>query len=52
MIDPAHPQLSIVRQCRQLSIGLSTCYGPAKAESRLNLALMRRGLRPVSWARR
>lgn len=41
MIDPAHPRLSISRQCRLLAIGRSTFYGPATGESPLNLALMR-----------
>jgi putative transposase len=40
-IDPAHPRLSISRQCRLLAIGRSTFYGPATGESPLNLALMR-----------
>ena len=41
MIDPAHPRLSIARQCRLLAISRSTFYGPATGESPLNLALMR-----------
>ena len=41
MIDPAHPRLSISRQCRLLAISRSTFYGPATGESPPNLALMR-----------
>jgi putative transposase len=41
MIDPAHPRLSIARQCRLVAISRSTFYGPATGESPLNLALMR-----------
>ncbi len=42
MIEPAHPRLSIVRQCELVSISRSTYYGPGKGESAENLALMRR----------
>ena len=41
MIEPAHPRLSIVRQCQLVSISRSAYYGPARGESPLNLALMR-----------
>ena len=41
MIDPAHPRLSIVRQCRLVSISRSAYYGPVRGESPLNLSLMR-----------
>ena len=41
MIEPAHPRLSIARQCRLVSISRSAYYGPARGESSLNLALMR-----------
>ena len=41
MIDAAHPRLSIVRQCRLVSISRSAYYGPVGGESPLNLALMR-----------
>ena len=41
MIEPAHPRLSIARQCRLVSIGRSGYYGPVRGESSLNLALMR-----------
>ncbi|SFJ37465.1 putative transposase [Albimonas pacifica] len=41
MIDPAHPQLSIARQCRLVAISRSAFYGPPKGESPLNEALMR-----------
>jgi putative transposase len=41
MIEPAHPRLSIARQCRLVSISRSTYYGPVGSESGLNLALMR-----------
>jgi putative transposase len=41
MIEPAHPQLSIVRQCQLVSISRSAWYGPGRGESPLNLTLMR-----------
>ncbi len=41
MIEPAHPRLSIVRQCRLVSISRSAYYGPVRGESSLNLGLMR-----------
>ena len=41
MIDPAHPRLSVTRQCRLLAISRSTFYGPPRGESPLNLTLMR-----------
>lgn len=41
MIDPAHPRLSIARQCRLVSISRSAYYGPVRGESSLNLDLMR-----------
>lgn len=41
MIEPAHPRLSVVRQCQLVSISRSTWYAPRKGESPLNLALMR-----------
>ena len=41
MIDPAHPRLSIARQCRLVAISRSAFYEPAKGESPLNQALMR-----------
>ena len=41
MIEPAHPRLSIARQCRLVSISRSAYYGPVQGESPLNLALMR-----------
>ena len=41
MIEPAHPRLSIARQCQLVSIGRSGYYGPARGESPLNLMLMR-----------
>lgn len=41
MIEPAHPRLSITRQCRLVSISRSFYYGPVRGESSLNLSLMR-----------
>jgi len=40
MIRPDHPSLSIVRQCRLMSIGRSTFYHVPKGESPENLGLM------------
>ena len=41
MIDPAHPRLSIVRQCGLVGISHSSYYYQGKGESLLNLQLMR-----------
>jgi len=41
MIDPAHPRLSVVRQCRLVSISRSAFYYRPAGETALNLALMR-----------
>ncbi len=41
MIEPAHPRLSLARQCRLVSISGSAYYAPVGSESGLNLALMR-----------
>ena len=41
MIEPAHPKLSIVRQCELVSISRSSFYFEAKGECPLNLTLMR-----------
>ena len=41
MIDPAHPHLSIVRQCALVSISRSAFYYEPTGETPLNLALMR-----------
>ena len=41
MIDPAHPHLSVVRQCALVSIGRSTFYRAPTPETAANLALMR-----------
>jgi putative transposase len=41
MIEPGHPQLSIVRQCELVSISRSGVYRRPVGESLLNLALMR-----------
>jgi putative transposase len=41
MIEPAHPQLSIVRQCELVSISRSGFYDRPAGETPLNLALMR-----------
>jgi len=40
MIRPGHPTLSIVRQCRLVSISRSGYYHKAQGESLENLALM------------
>ena len=42
MIESAHPELSIVRQCRLVQICCSSYYYEGKSESLLNLELMRR----------
>ena len=42
MIRRNHPDLSLSRQCRLLSIGRSSFYYAVKGESPENLALMRR----------
>ena len=41
MVDPHHPRLSIVRQCRLVSIARSSFYYEGTGESPLNLRLMR-----------
>ena len=41
MIDPAHPRLSVVRQCALVSIGRSTFYRAPTSDTVENLALMR-----------
>src|SRR6187551_267376 len=41
MIDPEHPELSIVRQCELVSISRSGFYYQPAGETPLNLALMR-----------
>ena len=41
MIEPEHPQLSIVRQCELVSISRSGFYHQPAGETSLNLALMR-----------
>ena len=41
MIEPAHPQLSIVRQCELLGIARSSWYYEPRGETLENLALMR-----------
>ena len=41
MIEPQHPKLAIVEQCRLIGISRSAYYGPLKGESPLNLSLMR-----------
>ena len=42
MIEPDHPQLSVVQQCKLLSIARSSFYYTAKGETAQNLDLMRR----------
>ena len=41
MVDPAHTRLSLVRQCRFVSIARSSFYYGGTGESPLNLRLMR-----------
>ena len=41
MIEPGHPQLSIARQCRLVSISRSGFYHRPAGETPLNLELMR-----------
>lgn len=41
MIDPKHPKLSIVRQCKLANVSRSSFYFQGKGESVLNLELMR-----------
>ncbi len=41
MVEPEHARLSIVRQCRLVSIARSSFYYQGKGESELNLRLMR-----------
>ncbi len=41
MVEPKHPELSIVRQCGLVSISRSSFYFSGKGESPLNLKLMR-----------
>jgi putative transposase len=41
MIDPAHPLLSVVRQCALVSIGRSTFYRAPTPDTAENLVLMR-----------
>jgi hypothetical protein len=41
IIDPEHPQLSVVRQCELVSISRSGFYYRPAGETRLNLALIR-----------
>jgi putative transposase len=41
LIEPAHPQLSIRRQCALLGLARSTLYGQPLGDSAENLQLMR-----------
>jgi len=41
MIDPAHPQISIRRQCKLIGLHRSTYYLEPAGESPFNLMLMR-----------
>ena len=50
MVDPTHARLSIVRQCRVVSIARSSFYYAGQGENPLNLRLMR--LMSSSWRRR
>lgn len=60
MIEPDHPQLSIVQQCKLLSIARSSFYYTPKGETEQNLNLMRQideqfletpffGVRQMTW---
>jgi hypothetical protein len=46
MIDPDHPELSIVRQCELVSISRSGFYYRPAGETPLNLELMRLIVQP------
>jgi putative transposase len=59
-VEPDHPQLSVVQQCKLLSISRSSFYYTAKGETAQNLDLMRRideqfletpffGVRQMTW---
>ena len=41
MVEPAHPKLSVSRQCALVGISRSAFYAPSKGENTLNLSLMR-----------
>jgi len=41
LIEPAHPQMSIARQCDLVGLPRSTAYCPTQGESAENLTLMR-----------
>ena len=41
MVDPNHARLSVVRQCRLVSVARSSFYYEGTGESPLNLRLMR-----------
>jgi len=41
LIEPAHPQISIARQCNLVGLPRSTSYYQAQGESAENRALMR-----------
>jgi len=41
MVEPAHPKLSVSRQCALVGISRSAFYAPSKGESPLSLSLMR-----------
>ena len=47
MVDPNHPRLSIVRQCRWVSIARSSFYYEGTGETPLTLRLMRLNRRAV-----
>lgn len=60
MIEPDHPRLSVVQQCKLLSISRSSFYYTPKGETAQNLDLMRRideqfletpffGVRQMTW---
>ncbi|KZY03113.1 hypothetical protein A3747_20830 [Sulfitobacter sp. HI0076] len=60
MVEPDHPQLSVVQQCKLLSIARSSFYYTPKGETAQNLDLMRRideqfletpffGVRQMTW---
>ena len=60
MVEPAHTDLSIGKQCRLLSISRSSFYYRPKGETAMNLMLMRQideqfletpffGVRQMTW---
>ena len=52
MVDPTHARLSIVRQCRLVSVARSSFYYEGTGESPLNLRLNCGGSTSSFWRRR